>query len=325
MSLIDRIAGELQQAWSDSRVLTATSLFMLVALAVFAIGIISDSTIISGAPAWMKPAKFAASTAIFLGTLAWIYRFISVWPRFMRALAWLFSAVLVVEVAIVAVQAARRTTSHFNVATPLDGALFSVMGLAILVLWLALLGVGAALFRQEFSDPAWGWWLRLAVLVTVLGSASGGIMLSPTAQQSEALRSGGAVTTVGAHTSGGPDGGPGLWGVGWSTEHGDLRIPHFLGLHGFQILPLLGWLSLRRRRTGTNPESVKVAFVATAGYLGLFGILTWQALRGQSVIAPDIVTVWALAIWLLATLGAIGLSSVRVRRTPASTQSGATR
>lgn len=325
MSLVNRIVSEVQRAWLDSKVLTATSLFMLIALVASVIAAVSDGTIITGAPAWLKPAKFSISTAIFLGTMAWLYRYITVWPRFMRVAAWVLSGVLIVEVGIIGVQAARGTTSHFNVATPLDAALFGVMGVAIVVLWLALLGVGAALFRQQFSDPAWGWWLRLTLLVTIVGSAAGGTMLRLTPEQSEALRSGEALTIAGAHTAGAPDGGQGLPGVGWSSEHGDLRIPHFFGLHGFQILPLLGWLSARRRRMRRDVrKDVRVAFVAAASYLSLFGILTWQALRGQSVIEPNMATLLVLAFWLIATTGAVFLSSAGVERAPASAASGAT-
>ncbi len=324
MLLVSRIVTELRRAWSDSKVLTAGSLLMLVAFVASVIGIVFDDTIVTGVPAWLKPAKFSISTSIFLGTMAWIYRYITVWPGFMRALGWVLSGVLVVEVAIISIQAVRGTPSHFNVATSVDGALFGIMGVAIAMLWLAMVGVSVALFRQNFPDPAWGWSLRLAVLVTVLGSAAGGMMLRLTPEQSEAFRRGEPLTAAGAHTVGAPDGGNGIPGVGWSTDHGDLRIPHFFGLHGFQVLPLLGWLTSRRRRTGNDRKDIRVAFMATASYVGLFGILTWQALQGQSVLEPDIATLLVLAFWVFATAGAVGVFSGKVRRAHASPASRAT-
>ena len=88
------------------------------------------------------------------------------------------------------------------------------------------------------------------------------------------------MTIAGAHTVGAADGGPGLPGTGWSTEHGDLRVAHFLGLHALQALPLVA-LVLPRRRFA---DATRVRLILTAGgsYVALFGILLWQALRGQS-------------------------------------------
>jgi hypothetical protein len=99
---------------------------------------------------------------------------------------------------------------------------------------------------------------------------------------------------------GAPDGGPGLPGVGWSSRHGDLRIPHFLGLHGLQVIPILYLLGGRRRRL-SGLDSTRYAFLVSASYLALVGIVTWQALRGQSLVHPDGPTELALAIWCLAT------------------------
>ncbi len=292
--------SQIQLMWRTSPALTITSGLMLVALLFSMAGIWLDPRVITGMPAWVKPAKFAISTAIYSGTLAWLLRYVEVWPRLMRAAAQTTAWMLVLEVAIIDLQAARGTTSHFNVGTPLDGALFGVMGVSILVLWLASVAIAAGLFRQTFRDRGWGWMLRLAMVITVLGAASGGLMTKPTAEQAAERRLGEPVTLNGGHTVGAADGGPGLAGLGWSTEHGDLRIPHFLGLHAIQLLPLMWWLTRRR--------SVRAAGTFAASYVTLFGILLWQALRGQSVLRPDGLTLWALGIWLAATAIAIAVT-----------------
>jgi hypothetical protein len=299
------IANETRRAWADSAPLTATCILMLAAFIASCIGILVDDRLITGVPAWLKPAKFGISTAIFAGTVAWLYRYIAVWPRFMRAIGWLLAAVLVIEVAIIDLQAARGTTSHFNNATPLDATLFRIMGTAIGLLWLGSAAVLVALFRQKFENPEWGWWLRLGMLITVIGAAAGGLMLGLTSEQTEARRAGQPPSLIGGHTVGAPDGGPGLAGVGWSSEHGDLRIPHFFGLHGAQILPFLGWLIMRGRRPIGFGRRGGLAFAVGASYIAFIGILTWQALEGQSILNPDGTIMLALGSWAVATAGAI--------------------
>jgi hypothetical protein len=223
------------------------AVLMAVGLVGAAAGLIFDTRLITGAPAWEKPAKFAASTAIYSATVAWLFRYLTVWPRFVTWMGRLLALGLTVEVAIIFIQAARGTTSHFNVRTPLDLVLFRTMGVFIALLWLSSVGITVALFRQTFSDPAWCWALRLGMMITVIGAAMGGIMLRMTPEQAAQAGRGQAAATNGAHTVGAPDGGPGLPVVGWSTEHGDLRIPHSFGLHGVQAIPFFAWLISRRR------------------------------------------------------------------------------
>ena len=207
--------------------------------------------------------------------------------------------VLVLEVAIIDLQAWRGTTSHFNVGTAFDGALFTIMGSAIVVQTLTSIAVAVALWRQRFDDRALGWALRLGMIITIIGASTGGLMTRPTAAQLEEVRATGRMPIAGAHTVGAPDGGRGLPGTGWSLEHGDLRIPHFVGLHAIQVLPLFA-LAIRRRRL-TESGRVRLVLVAASSYGSLFAILLWQALRGQSLVQPDGVTIIALIAWAIST------------------------
>lgn len=292
-----------KKLWSESAPLTFCAILMLIAFVLSSIGIFADPRIITGVPAWLKPAKFAISTAIFAATVAWMFEYFTIWPRFKKATGWILSAVLILEVGLIDLQALRGTTSHFNQMTALDAMIFHVMGVAIGILWIVSVAMTVGLFRQNFSNRAWGWSLRLGTLIYVVGAAAAGFMLAPTAEQWPALRANEQVNRIGGHTVGAPDGGEGLPGVGWSEHHGDLRIPHFFGLHGLQAIPLLGWLAIRARR------GVRTVFALAGSYLAFTGILTWQALRGQSIVEPDSTTLIAFAIWAVLTLCALLLTS----------------
>ncbi len=286
--------------WHASRPMTAVGLAMLPLFAAAVAGIFLDTRTITGAPAWLKPAKFAISIALYLLTLSWVYSFLTIWQPLLSAMAWITALAMVVEVVILNVQAWRGVASHFNVGTPLDAALFGTMGTAIALLWVASMVIAAALFVQSFDNPVLGAALRCGMLLTVLGSASGVLMPGPTKAQLAESKQTGKLPLIGAHTVGAPDGGPGLPGVGWSTLFGDLRVPHFLGLHGVQIIPLLGWLLLLQK----VPESRAVlkVYSASASYLGLYGLLLWQAIRAEPLTNPSRLIFGTFAVWLLASV-----------------------
>jgi hypothetical protein len=253
---------------------------MIVVFVASAAAMAVDDTTILGAPTWLKPVKFAVSSAIYAFTLAWIFTFLPERKRLTTIVGWITAAVLVLEVGIIDIQAARGTTSHYNVGTPLDAALFSTMGTAIVVLFGSAIALTVALFRHRFANDAFGWALRLGMLLAVLGQATGGIMTTPSRAQIEAQRATG-VKVAGAHTVGAPDGGPGLPLTGWSREHGDLRVPHFVGMHAVQLLPLTAWLLGLLVPTAWQRRA---AFAAAAGYYALFVILLVEALGGHPVV-----------------------------------------
>jgi hypothetical protein len=294
-------------ATPGSKPLVVTGLAMIALLTLTIAGLAADSRVVTGAPVWLKPAKFAGSIAIYSFTLAWLFSFLAQWPRTTRIVGWTTAVVMVLEMAIIAGQAARGTTSHFNTSTPLDMALFSIMGAAIVIQTLSSIAVAVALWRNHFADRAMGWALRLGMTITIVGAFTGGLMTSPTRQQLAAARAGQPMLVAGAHTVGAPDGGPGLPGTGWSTTHGDLRVPHFVGLHAVQALPILAVVIGRRR----FPAALRARLIqiAGAGYAALFAILLAQALRGQPLLASDPITLGLLAGLAAATAAAAAITA----------------
>src|SRR5262245_29042362 len=306
-----RVVALFDRLWNASPPLAAVGALMTVVAGLSVVGLVVDSRIITGAPAWLKPLKFAISTAIYSLTLAYIFRWLPDWPRARRFVGWTPALVFVLEVAIIDAQAWRGTTSHFNVSTPLDATLFIIMGGAILLQTLVSIAVAVALWRQRFTDRPLGWALRFGMTLTIAGALIGPLMTRPTTAQLADARGGARMTVAGAHSVGGVDGGPGLPVTGWSREHGDLRVPHFIGLHAIQALALVAVGSRRWRR----PQAVRVRAVlaATASYALLFVLLLWQALRGQSVTAPDATALASIAAWVVMTSIAGGWVGVTAR------------
>jgi hypothetical protein len=279
--------GFLAPLWIAAPGLTATAVALFALAVPFALGLWLDPRVITGAPAWLKPLKFAISTGIYTLTLAWIFTYLPEWRRTRRVVGGATIAAMVIEVGLIAMQAARGTTSHFNTATPFDQAVFAVMGLVITTQTVMSAAVALALWRQRFADPALGWALRLGFAITIVGASTGGLMVRPTRAQIADVTATGVMLRSGAHTVGGVDGGPGLPMTGWSTRHGDIRVPHFIGLHAVQALPLIVLVALpllgARDRLGDR-RRVQITIAAAAGYALLFAALLVQALRGLPVI-----------------------------------------
>ena len=309
-----RLVSLVSRLWAADAPLTAVGLLMVGILGATVVGLWLDPRTVTGAPLWLKPAKFAASIAIYTLTLAWVFTYLPAWTRTRRIVSRTTVVVMLVEITIIALQAWRGTTSHFNMGTPLDATLFSVMGTAIVLQTLTSITVAVALWRQRFDDRALGWALRLGMTITIVGALSGGLMTRPTSLQLEQLRAGQPATVIGGHTVGGPDGGPGLPGTGWSAEHGDLRVAHFIGLHALQALALLA-LVLGRRHWPDKTRA-RTTIVAGASYALLFALLAWQALRGQSFLNPDAATLTAFAAWATATAATVwvvGTNRAKIR------------
>jgi hypothetical protein len=222
-----------------NRVLALLGRLHLAALAALLVIAPFDPRTAMGLNPWVKPAKFLVSITIYVWTLAWFTRYVSGHRRSVKLISWGTAVVFVGEMACIITQAARGTTSHFNVHGAFDGAVFSVMGLLIVFNTILVLVMLLLFIRPtERPAPAYLWGIRLGLLFFLLGSIEGAAMISQM-----------------AHAVGAPDGGPGLPLVNWSTRAGDLRVAHFLSFHALQLLPLAGFLLGRHKPDARPPSS----------------------------------------------------------------------
>ncbi|MBP7999256.1 MAG: hypothetical protein KA314_17460 [Chloroflexi bacterium] len=279
--------------------LMSVVVYSLLFVATIALSIM-DTRLVNEAPVWIKPMKFAISSVLYCGTLVWMLSFVQRQRFWVNLIGTGTAIVLLVEIVLIVMQAIRGVRSHFNYSTLFDGAVFSIMGSFILVGWVLNLIAAILLMRQEFANAVLAWSVRLGLIITVVGAGMGATMTLPNTDQLATIQTGQMPQFMGAHSVGVEDGGAGLPFTGWSTEGGDLRIAHFVGLHALQFVPVLGLVINRmwadkleeRRRT-------RLVWIGAMGYLGLTILVWWQALRGQALLAPDSLTVLALAVLLV--------------------------
>jgi hypothetical protein len=295
-------------SWHGPLAWFAASMGIVAVIAM--VGLLVDHRVLLGAPIWAKALKFAISFGIYAVSLGWMIHHIRR-PRLHR-LAWWAGTVLgaasVFEMVAIVGQIIRGTRSHFNTATPFDSTVFSIMGGLVAVIYLAALIIGLVIAFTPMRDTT----MRLAVgsgsLISILGLSVGFLMLQPTPDQAA---QGDGVLTSGAHGVGVADGGPSIPILGWSATGGDLRIPHFIGMHALQLLPLFAIvLTVYFSDRLTGRARVQIVALASAVYAAVFALTLGQALRGQAITSPD---GWTILVALAIVLGA-GAGIVAIQR-----------
>ena len=295
--------------WHRPLLVLAAAMGVLVAVCL--IGLVVDPRQSLGVNVWEKPLKFAISTAIYAVTWSWL---IGQLQRFQRVAWWagtISAILLLIELVIITGAAAAGITSHFNVSTPVNTVLWSIMAASIGTVWVATFVVSIILFRNPLGDRARTLAIRAGALIALAGMALAFLMTGPTAAQLDDWQG-----IAGAHTVGLADGGPGLPLLGWSTVAGDLRIPHFIGMHALQVIPLaLILIELAARRVAVLRDvdvRYRLVAIVSATYVAVLAVLTWQALRGQSIVAPDAATTTATLV--IAALALAAAAAVLLQR-----------
>ena len=257
---------------------TKPSQFHVLTVVALVLGMISlmwatiDTRIVDGAYVWMKPLKFSLSFALLFATIALVETRLSERLRtgwMLQGIAWIMAAAFLSEMAYMIYQGAQAQPSHFNLSTPFNSFMYTVVMAVGAVALVACVGaIGWLVKRDPGADlsPALRESLWLGFMLSfVLTLIVAGYMSSQSGH------------FVGVH----PQGAPTLPLLGWSGVTGDLRPAHFLALHAMQALPLLA-LVLERRKGAQAVGTVRIAALLYTGLtLGVFA----QAIAGMPLIS----------------------------------------
>jgi hypothetical protein len=230
-------------------------------------GLMIDDRLLLGVSVWMKPLKFLISTGIYIFTFGF---FTSLYPFSKRKKRFLNNFVawtLLIETMIIVGQGVRGVQSHYNIGNPVDGILFALMGIfiALNVLVMSYYVIETIRLKMNTSKSV-QWSILLGWVILIVGSWVGGQMISQM-----------------SHNVGVADGGAGLPLVNWSTIAGDLRIAHFFGIHGMQIIPLFAFI-LSKKWKATNKKQIIAVTIFGICYAAWIGFTFYQAKQGMALI-----------------------------------------
>ncbi|WP_378731032.1 hypothetical protein [Nocardia brasiliensis] len=290
------------------RPLTWMTFTMAALTGVALVGMLVDDRMLLGESVWLKPMKFGFAFALYGLTLAWL---LSLPHKGSRATWWLgtvFAVTGFLDVGFIAVQAARGTFSHFNNfdTDPVNAIGQQIFMSGVPGLFLANLVIVVILSWQRLVDRPTTRAIHFGLALAVTGMAMGYLM-GYTGKQLVRDADGKVVELIAGHTVLDPasrdlsprDAAPGMPITHWSTIGGDLRVPHFVGLHGIQVLLLavvvLAWLAPRYPWLRAERIRTAVIGVLGLGYTGLLAIVFFQAMCAQSLVHPDSTTLAAFA------------------------------
>lgn len=222
-----------------------------------------DDRMLMGVNVWIKPLKFSISGGIYILTVGYLITLYPFSNRKKNIIRNIVSWTLLFEIGIIVMQGARGVQSHYNQSNLLDGLLFAAMGIliAINVLVMVFFVIETLRLKLKTTKP-----VQIAILmgwiIVVVGSWIGGQMIGRM-----------------AHNVGVADGGPGLPLVNWSTIAGDLRVAHFFGLHGLQLIPLFAFLVTSKWKTKQRNQLI-ATIVFGLLFAGWIAFTYYQAKQG---------------------------------------------
>jgi hypothetical protein len=247
-----RPAGPVATAWARSR--PVERIAYAVAAALLVSGIVHLGVLVVTGGTWLgpvsmrKPMTFGLSFGLTLATVAAVTSMLTMGRRTRSVLLGVFTAVSVVETALITMQAWRGVPSHVNFETPFDAAVSTVLAAGGGVIIVTVLAFAAAAVRGAGGlAPSMRLAVRSGFALLVVGLAVGAVMIA---------------SGVGEARSGNP--------LAAYSAISTLKPVHGVALHAVLVLPAVAWLV--GRLDMSEHRRVRAVAAAAGGYALLVAV-----------------------------------------------------
>jgi len=225
--------------------------FLLLASAVFhTVFLIVTEGTLNGDVSFRKAISFGEAFGLTAISLAWFLTFV---PK-KRVIWWILSSIYAVatfvEVFLVTMQVCRGVPSHFNISTPFDAAVFTLMGVSISLHAPLILGILLCSVLSFNAPTIFRWAITSGMLLLVTSIVFGIVMIINNSN------------TIGLF--------------------GQMKVPHALALHAPQVLPILALLLNSTKFSET--KRIRFVIVGVLSYSALVGITAVQAFNGHATV-----------------------------------------
>lgn len=248
---------------NESPFLYSIVIFHLLCILPCVYGMMSDDRLLMGVNVWVKPLKFVISGAIYVATIGFLATLYPYSNRKKKIILNTVALTMILELFIILYQGFRGVKSHYNLDSAFDALMYASMGIMVSINVLIMVVILFDTIRKKLdTSRVIQWSILLGWMIILYGSALGGQMISQL-----------------SHNVGIADGAEGLPFLNWSTIAGDLRVAHFFGLHGLQIIPLFAFFVSKKWKS-THTNHIIAVSIFAALYIAWISFTFYQAKQG---------------------------------------------
>jgi hypothetical protein len=251
--------------------LLSPPLFYLILIQAFFIAcsavmiVLDPRTLSTGASPWLKPIIFDSSVIVYAASM--VFALSKLARPVNLNISKQVSASLFIVTGFIFIQAIRGVRTIFSVNDPINSTIFGIFGVAIA--WNTYLLIRTARIYADPKSPQvlpmpaeLREGIKLGLFSIVIGSLLGHLIYFASPIANLGLRL--------------PDVFGRLPSISFQSRIGSLRAAHSLGLHGLQILMILGaWFAFRAPRLSSDTKMKILRTTFLLIMLVMFGIVIW--------------------------------------------------